>query len=151
MLLHGIVFQVVTLQEEIEFLGSQLANISYSSQNGSQLNNMPEFVNPMTVDTTSFVNESLLNNDDGRNCLDGFFSNSEEMLVNHPWLQNMDYYNYNAPQNQTRTKIIDPQKMLCLLQVGSMVQCYDNLILFVSYISLFIYIALITICNSTKD
>ncbi|KAL1196972.1 LOB domain-containing protein 33 [Cardamine amara subsp. amara] len=85
--------QVANLQEEVEFLGSQLANISYSSQNGSQLNNMPEFVNQMTVDTTSFVDENLLNNNnDGRNCLDGFFSNSEEMLVNHPWLQNMDYY-----------------------------------------------------------
>ncbi|CAL9229341.1 unnamed protein product [Arabidopsis halleri] len=90
--------QVVTLQEEIEFLISQMTNFSHSTQNGSQLNNIPEIVNQMTVDTTSFVDESVLNNDDGRNCLDGFFTNSEEMLVNHQWLQNMDYY-YYAPQN----------------------------------------------------
>ncbi|XP_010423390.1 PREDICTED: LOB domain-containing protein 33 [Camelina sativa] len=90
--------QVVTLQEEIEFLGSQMTNFSYSNQNGSQLNNIPEFVNQMTMDTTSFVDESLLNyNEEGRNCLDGFFTNSEETLVNHTWLQDMDYY--YAPHN----------------------------------------------------
>lgn len=82
----------MTLQEEIEFLGSQMKNFSYSNQNGSQLNNIPEFVNQMTMATTNFVDESVLNNADGRNCYDGFFTNSEEMLVNHQWLQNMDYY-----------------------------------------------------------
>ncbi|XP_010452521.1 PREDICTED: LOB domain-containing protein 33-like [Camelina sativa] len=90
--------QVVTLQEEIDFLGSQMTNFSYSNQNGSQLNNVPEFVNQMTVDTTSFVDESLLNyNEEGRNCLDGFFTNSDETLVNHTWLPDMDYY--YAPHN----------------------------------------------------
>ncbi|EOA22320.1 hypothetical protein CARUB_v10002921mg [Capsella rubella] len=94
--------QVVSLQEEIEFLGSQMTNLSYSNQNGSHLNtNVPEFVNQVTtVDTTNFVDEiSVWNNhDDGRNCVDGFFMNSDEMVVNHTWLQNTDYY-YYASQN----------------------------------------------------
>ncbi|CAH2073920.1 unnamed protein product [Thlaspi arvense] len=90
--------QVVALQEEIEFLGSQMANFSYSSQSRTQPNNIPEFMNQMTMDTTGFVDESLLNNDDGRNCVEGVFTNPEELLVNHPWLQNMDYH-YYAPQH----------------------------------------------------
>ncbi|VVB13401.1 unnamed protein product [Arabis nemorensis] len=95
--------QVVTLQEEIEFLGNQMANFSYSRQSISQPNNVSEFQNQMTMDTTSFiVDESLMNNKelvvDGSNCLEGFFMNPEEVLGNHPWLQNMDYY-YNAPQH----------------------------------------------------
>lgn len=94
----GFVFKVMTLQEEIEFLGTQMANFSYTTQSRSQQNNMPEILNQMTMDTTGSVDESLLNNDDGRYCLEGFFTNTEEMLVNNPWLQNMDNY-YYAPQH----------------------------------------------------
>ncbi|CAN8302312.1 unnamed protein product [Cochlearia groenlandica] len=65
--------QVLTLQEEIEFLGTQIVNVSYTNRIRSQPNNIPEeFMNHMTMDTTGFIEESLLNNDDGRNYLEGF-------------------------------------------------------------------------------
>lgn len=89
----------MTLQDEIEFLGTHMANLSNSSQSMSQPNDMPEFLNQMTMDTTTgFIDQTVLNNDVGINCIEGFFTNPEEVLVNHPWFQNMDHY-YYAPQH----------------------------------------------------
>ncbi|KAG5377293.1 hypothetical protein IGI04_041889 [Brassica rapa subsp. trilocularis] len=91
--------QVMTLQDEIEFLGTHMANLSNSTQSMSQPNDMPEFLNQMTMDTTTgFIDQTVLNNDVGINCIEGFFTNPEEVLVNHPWFQNMDHY-YYAPQH----------------------------------------------------
>lgn len=72
-----------------------MVNLFNFFQSMLQFNDMFEFLNQMIMDIMiGFIDQIVLNNDVGINCIEGFFINLEEVFVNYLWFQNMDYYYY---------------------------------------------------------
>ncbi|XP_010543775.1 PREDICTED: LOB domain-containing protein 33 [Tarenaya hassleriana] len=101
--------QVMSLQEEIELLGTQMANFGYCQvptyQSNKTQQQLMSQLQPVTMQDLHNQTEEAINFTSfgdqfmygqlGENCLhhDQFFIADPQVLVNHhPWLLNMDYY-----------------------------------------------------------